>query len=144
MEKREPRKPGFMSQQHVQIMNRLLAADAETKAAAAKLPGPFVMAHELANGPGGRTVWWQMRFDPATGVSFTLTEPATPADLLFTGDWREVVQDLRDVRDGKKDQTGIRWVQSGDPGFMAIVGEAFAAAKKAAAVPADMDVPDSP
>ncbi|MDT9599925.1 alpha/beta hydrolase [Sphingosinicella rhizophila] len=128
--------PGFMSHRHVQIMNRLLADDTDSKAAAAKLPRVHVLAYQLANGPKGETVWWQMRFDPEEGLSFTLTEPDGPADLTMVGDWREAMQDFIAIRDRKIDAAALRLKSVGDETFMTRTAEAFAAGMKAATIPA--------
>jgi dienelactone hydrolase len=130
--------PGFMSYRHVQIMNRLLAADADSNAATARLDRLHILAYDLANGPKDETVWWQMRFDPAAGISFTLTEPDTPADLTMTGDWREAMQDFAAIRDRKRDASTLRLKPVGDEGMIATTAEAFAAGTKAATIPARM------
>lgn len=126
--------PGFMSYRHVQLMNRILAGDGPSKAAAAKLTRPYLLAYKLIGSPKGRPVWWQMRFDPEAGVSVALGEPQSSADLTLTGDWQEAVQDLAALRYAKKDAT-LPLKPVGDETLMATLAEAFSAAQKAAAIP---------
>jgi hypothetical protein len=118
----DPR-PVFMSFDHVQIMNRQLAAGENVRAAMARLERRYVLAYELTGGPRGETIWWQLRFDPETGGSFTLTRPEHPADLTMIGDWREVMDDFI----AQKDVADFRWRAVGDDSFVTTVAEAFAA-----------------
>jgi hypothetical protein len=128
-----------MSYRHVRIMNRLLAEDSTTRALAARLTRRYVLAYELTAGPTGMTIWWQMLFDPVAGVSFALSQPESPADLTMIGDWHEAMQDFAAMCDGRKDVV-LRLKPVGDEGIMTAIAEVFAAAQKAAAVPAT--IPD--
>jgi hypothetical protein len=123
-----------MSLQHVEIMNRLLAGDSASREAAAKLDRAYVIAYRLTNGPGGETVWWQMRFDPAHGVRLELREPQTPADLTFEGDWVAVMRMMREAKAGRPAENSLH--AAGDENVLGIVGPAFAAGQKAATVDA--------
>lgn len=124
-------KPIFMSQQHVDIMNSLLDADADSKAECAKLARPYWMAYELRD--AGRTVWWSVEFNPQTGVRFSLAAPASESpDILYRGDYRAVV---RATQRAKQQGGGELPVTThGDPGAMAIIAPAFAAAGRAATI----------
>lgn len=137
MSSTDPR-PAFMSPRHVEIMNRLLAGDAASREAAAKLDRTYVIAYRLTNGPAGETVWWQMRFDPAQGVRFELREPPTPADLTFEGDWTAVMRMMREAKAGRPADNSLH--AAGDEKVLGIVGPAFAAGQKAATV--DTAFPD--
>jgi predicted dienelactone hydrolase len=128
-------KPGFMSYTHVFIMNRLLAADAGVKAAAAELDRAYSMVYELSNGPKGETVWWDMRFDPEHGVSFSLQQPESPGDLTFKGDYAAYIRFLKAMTEGKKAEEPV--TTEGDPGMIETVSAVFAASQKAATVRAE-------
>jgi predicted dienelactone hydrolase len=128
-------KPGFMSYTHVFIMNRLLAADPAVKAAAAELDRAYNMVYELSNGPNGKTVWWDMRFDPEHGVSFSLQEPESPADLTYKSDYAAYIRFIKAMSEGKQEEEPI--TVEGDPGMIEAVSAVFAASQKAATVRAE-------
>lgn len=123
--------PLFMSQQHVDIMNRILAADADSKAECAQLARSYWMVYELND--GGRTVWWSVEFNPNRGVRFSLQAPDTDApDLLYRGDYRAVVKATQRAKQGGDGEEPV--TTHGDPGVMAVIGPAFAAAGRAATI----------
>src|SRR5215467_1840779 len=90
----------FMSDAHVARMNELLAADVASKAACAALERRWDMVYELSH--GDQTVWWTMSFDPERGVFFTLKPPARPADILFRGEYRAMLEWMRKLKAGEK------------------------------------------
>lgn len=119
----------FMSPAHVARMNELLAADAASKAACARLARRWELAYELRDGEG--VVWWTMSFDPASGVSFSLQPPPGAADILFRGEHRAMLEWMRRRKAGG--EPGPEPVsQSGDPHGMAAIDAAFKAAAQAA------------
>lgn len=128
----------FMSQQHIDAMNELLAGSDEVKTAGRTLARDYVLAWELSGGPdGGATVYWQLRFGPE-GTAFTLT-PADDADLRYVGDWRAALTTMARARDGETVQQP--WKVEGDEGaVMAAVGEQFAVSQKVATLPATFPV----
>ena len=130
--------PGFMSQTHVFTMNRLLAADKATREAAAKLDRTYVMAYELTNSLRGGTEWWQVIFDPKTGVTFSLEAPTTEPDLKFSGDYAEYIRFMKKLsaREAKEEDQPV--TTSGNAEMMTIVAETFAAAGKAATIKSKM------
>lgn len=128
-------KPGFMSYTHVFIMNRLLAADPAVKAAAAELDRAYSMVYELSDGPKGKTVWWDMRFDPEHGVSFSLQEPESPADLTYKGDYAAYIRFIKAMASGEQAEEPV--TTEGDPGMVETVSAAFAASQKAASIPSE-------
>jgi hypothetical protein len=121
----------FMSPEHVARMNELLAVDTASKTACAALDRRWNVVYELSEGTG--TVWWTMRFDPAEGVTFNLLPPESPADVLFRGDHRAVLDVMRRLKAGDKEAT-LPLTQSGDPNGMAAIGAAYQAAHAAAAL----------
>lgn len=123
-------KPIFMSPQHVDIMNRLLDADADSKAECARLDRSYWMVYELS--AMGGTVWWSVEFSPGAGVRFSLTPPGAAADILYRGDYRAVVQAMQRAKQGDASEKPV--TTHGDPGVLAIIGPAFAAAGRAATV----------
>ncbi len=126
-------KPIFMSQQHVDIMNRLLWADADSKAECAKLDRSYWMVYELTD--AGRTVWWSVEFSPSAGVRFSLDPPvAAVPDVLYLGEYRAVVKATQRSKQG--DSTPLPVTTHGRPGTMEIIGPAFAAAR-AATIPSE-------
>ena len=124
--------PGFMSYTHVLKMNRALAADAASLAECAKLGRVYTMAYELTDGPRGGTEWWLMTFDPASGVSFSLSAPKQPADLTFTGDYGEYIRFMKRMASGEAGEADQPVTISGNAQLMDIIGAAFAAARPAA------------
>jgi len=131
-------KPVFMSEQHVQIMNRLLADDPLCREEAAKLDRAYVLAYRLAGGPAGQTVWWQMCFDPAGGIRFELREPPQPADLTLQGDWSAMMRTMREVKEGRPAENPLTAV--GNEKMMEKVAAAFAAGQKAATIATEIPV----
>lgn len=121
----------FMSQQHVEAMNELLADSAQVSAAARKLPREYVLAYELTDGPAdGATVHWQLRFGSG-GTTFALTA-APDADVRLRGDWRVALTAMAHTRrSGEPVDDGL--VTEGDiESLMAAVGEQFAVARNVA------------
>lgn len=124
-------KPLFMSTQHVEIMNGLLAEDADSKSECAKLDRRYWMVYELADAE--RTVWWSVAFDPALGVRFSLTPPASGEPLiLYRGDFRAVVKATQRLKQGG--DAALPVTTHGDPQVLTIIGPAFAAAGRAATI----------
>lgn len=122
----------FMSQQHIDAMNELLAGSDEVKTVDKTLSRDYVLAWELTDGPDdGATVYWQLRFGPE-GTAFALT-PADDADLRYVGDWRAALTTMARARDGETvDQP---WKVEGDEdAVMAAVGEQFAVSEKVATI----------
>lgn len=126
-------KPIFMSQQHVDIMNRLLEADADSKAECARLDRSYWMVYELSD-PGG-TVWWSVEFSPSAGVRFSLEPPGAAPDILYRGDYRAVVQATQRAKQGGGGEEPV--TTHGDVGVLSIIGPAFAAAGRAATIPSE-------
>lgn len=121
----------FMSQEHVEAMNELLAGSEQVSAAARKLPREYVLAYELTDGPAdGASVYWQLRFG-AGGTTFALTE-APDADVLLRGDWFVALTAMaHSRRGGEPVDDGL--VAEGDvESLMAAVGEQFAVAREVA------------
>ena len=126
--------PGFMSQTHVFQMNRRLAADEASRAAAAKLGRSYVMAYELTDSLRGGTEWWQVLFDPERGVRFSLQPPRTEPDLKFTGDYAEYINFMKKLGAGEDGEADQPVTVSGNAELMNIVGETFGAARQAATI----------
>lgn len=127
-------KPIFMSQQHVDIMNRILATDADSHAECAKLDRSYWMVYELQDADS--TVWWSVEFSPSAGVRFSLLPPDTDApDLLYRGDYREMVKATQRAKQGQGGEEPV--TTHGDPGVLTIIGPAFAAAGRVATIPSE-------
>jgi predicted dienelactone hydrolase len=135
-------KPLFMSRRHVDIMNRLLADSAATNAAAAALPRDVLVAFKLMDDDSGATHWWQLDFSRSHGVRFGLGEPDRPADLLFVGKYREVVEASLASRGGLPTAMPGRCETVGDVSLRQTITEAFAEARKVATV--DVEPPRFP
>ena len=131
----EKPKPSFMSYWHVMQMNRLLAVDEPTRAAAAKLDRKYVLAYELLNGPSGDTQWWLMHFDPERGVWFELNPSDERPDLTLKGDYSEYMEFIRSLSadEATVEEQPVEFI--GMKNLMEdIVGETFEAARKAGVV----------
>jgi hypothetical protein len=127
-------KPRFMSAQHVDLMNGLLAMDADSQAECARLDRRYWMSYELAD-PAG-TVWWSVEFNPGSGVRFSLAPPAAGEPVvLYRGDHRAVVEATRRLKQGES--TALPVTTQDDLGVMGIIGPAFAAAGRAATIPSE-------
>jgi hypothetical protein len=122
----------FMSQEHVDEMNRILAADTTVLQSAAKLDRPWTMLYRLTNGPDGGMVFWSTQFSPS-GVVFGLEQ--TPADLTFDADWRETVDSSRAARDGITKEQDVK--VGGDPAMLEAITEVFALSREVATLPVD-------
>lgn len=121
----------FMSPEHVAHMNRLLAADATSKAACATFDRRWDIVYELSHGT--ETVWWTMRFDPVDGVSFSLETPTQLGDVVFSGDYKAVINSMRRMKAGDK-EAQLPLTQSGNADAMAVIAPAYGAAHTAAAI----------
>jgi hypothetical protein len=124
-------KPLFMSPEHVATMNAILDTDAAVRKACAELEKPLTMGYELSDGPGGETVYWSMTFTDT--VRFGLEK--TDADLLFTGDWANMIRATMSSRQGKPVDPGV--VPVGDMGVLQAIGPVFALAQGVATVPVE-------
>lgn len=122
--------PMFMSAEHVEAMNRLLAVDAGSLAECAKLPRPYWFVHELDD--QGRVVWWTLEFNPDQGARFSLAPPpeGVRADILMRGSYGEVVEATRRGKAGEKLPYPAK--MEGNPQDMGIFGPALEAARRAA------------
>jgi hypothetical protein len=123
--------PLFMSEEHVSRMNAILDKDEAVRRACADLDRVITMGYELADGPGGETVYWSMTF--ADTVRFGLERPE--ADLVFVGDWKRMVSASRATRGGKPEDPGVQAV--GDLTVLEQVGPVFALAQAVATVPVE-------
>jgi hypothetical protein len=123
-------KPLFMSAEHVEAMNRLLAVDAESKTQCARLPRPYWMVHELDD--GGRTVWWTLELNPREGMRFSLVPPPVDvqADIVMRGFYSAVVEATRRRKSGEEVPYPVS--SAGDLQSMAIFGPALEAGRRAA------------
>ncbi len=128
----------FMSQEHVDAMNELLAGSEELLAAARELPRDYVLAYELTDGPDdGATVYWQLRLGP-DGLVFALV-PAPGADVRLRGDWRVALTAFARTKNGAPADDGL--TADGDfESFMTAVGPQFALGQKVATIPATFPV----
>jgi hypothetical protein len=124
-------KPGFMSPEHIAVMNDLLERSDAVRAACLELDEPFTMGYELEDGPDGNTVHWSMAF--AETVRFSLDK--VDADLLFRGDWARMVRATRDSREGRPTDPGVEAV--GDMAGFQKVAPVFAVAQSVATVPVE-------
>lgn len=120
----------FMSAEHVDAMNRILALDDGTRAACAKLPRPYWFVHELDD--HGATVWWTLEFNPQYGARFSLAPPpeGVRVDILMRGAYRAVVEATRRGKAGEK--VPYPATLEGDVQAMEMFGPALEAARRAA------------
>jgi hypothetical protein len=123
--------PIFMSAEHVEIMNRRLAASEEVAAVAAQMPRSYEVAYRLRDEKADRTEFWLMQLGPS-GVRFAL-EPSESADLTFVGDYQRMIDSSRASRGGETADPGLEVL--GDPTVLESIAEVFAAAQKVGAVP---------
>lgn len=130
-------KPIFMSQDHVDRMNKLLDESAEVAAACARLDRDYSMTYELLDGPDG-TAHWTMLFNREVGASFTLEPPAN-SDVTFVVDWVDTMRLVKAAVNGEQREREILEVR-GDESVADRVDEAFKAAHNAALMPAE--IPD--
>jgi hypothetical protein len=126
----------FMSPEHVARMNEVLANDSASKAACAALGRRWDMAYELNH--GAQKIWWTMTFDPARGVSFALQPPSRAADILYRGEYRAMLDWMRNHKAGRS-QGPEPVIKSGDPEGTSIIDAAFQAAGRAATF--DTEIP---
>jgi hypothetical protein len=132
----------FMSAEHVAVMNGLLAKDAcsASQRACAALERTYWMVYELDH--AGRTVWWSMEFNPTAGTRFHLAPPPQQADVLFRGDYAVILDGMRLAKAGQSSKEKVMELVTthGDPGALAKIGPAFAAAQACATVDAEIPV----
>lgn len=121
----------FMSQEHVDRMNALLAGSEEVRAVCAGLSAPRAMAYRLTDGPAGRTVYWRVSFDQT--VRFELIDG--PADVAFVGDWAQMIRATRAGRGGEEVDPGVR--VEGNEVVLAEIGPVLELARSVATIPVD-------
>lgn len=123
-------RPVFMSPEHVERMNQLLAQSAEVLSACAALDRDYELAYELSDGPEG-TVYWVLRFDRRKGAAFSLVRPRD-ADVTFLGNWREVINASQRTRDDGEPPPELD--TRGDASALDRVAAAYEAAQRAATI----------
>src|SRR5688500_6663174 len=94
----------FMYADHVAAMNAILEDNPAVRAACATLPQPRAMSYRLADGHDGNTVHWTTTFSDT--ARFSLVEHPSP-DIVFVGDWRQMVRASKANRDGETVDPGV-------------------------------------
>jgi hypothetical protein len=122
----------FMSAEHVDAMNALLADAPEVRAACSELTRPYVVAYRLADGPDRQTVHWTVTFDAT--VRFALSEHPTP-DVVMVGDWRDMILASSAGRRGASHEPSV--TLEGDPDVLTLTDPALEAARTIATVEVD-------
>jgi hypothetical protein len=130
-------KLAFMSQQHVDTMNELIAATPEVQEAAAELGNDRLLAFELADGPGGETVWWSLTVGPS-GFRMGLGRPARLPDVLIRSDFAAMIRSVRAGREGRSEEAPQEVV--GDQELMARIFEVLEVARPVATL--DSELPE--
>lgn len=113
----------FMSQEHVDAMNRRLEAAPELEPVLRTLDRDYRMLYRLSD-PAG-TVYWGLTVGPG-GVAFSLTE-LTNADVTLVADHREMVRASRLARDGVQADIDVK--TEGDASILGRIGPAVEAAR---------------
>ena len=131
-------KPIFMSQDHVDRMNKLLDGAATVEAACARLDRNYSMTYEVLDGPNG-TEYWTLRFDRETGASFTLEQPAH-TDVTMVVEWTETMRYIKAAVNGEEQGDRNILEVRGDESVVDRVDEAFKAAHDVSLIPAE--IPD--
>jgi hypothetical protein len=123
-------KPLFMSQEHVEAMNLILAVDAESKARCGRLPRSYWLVHELDH--EGRTVWWTLELNPSDGMRFSLSPPPVDvqADIVMRGSYAAVAEATRRRKAGEEVPYPVS--TEGDLQSMSIFGPALEVGRRAA------------
>ncbi len=116
----------FMSQEHVDEMNRLLALDPDILAQAALLTRDWRLIYRLRRGPGGDPVYWAMTFTPS-GVSYSLGDVEN-ADLTLRADWKQTIESSKAAREGRTLEHDV--TAEGDPSMLEACGAVFARARQ--------------
>lgn len=119
--------PTFMSEEHIALMNRILATDHRSLDACSRLPKNYLIVYELEK--EGDYVYWQMIFDKKAGIRFALGEPVTDSDVVLTATWRSVIEAERRRRAGDDVNP---FTVNGSEEALTIVNDAFSAGAKAA------------
>ena len=120
----------FMSADHVAAMNALLEDAPQVRKACAGLSGDRSMGYRLVGGPDGADVHWTVTFTDT--VRFFLTEQMTP-DVLFVGDWRQMIRASKASRDGEQLDPAVSIV--GDAAVLAEIGPVMETARSVATLP---------
>lgn len=128
-------RPRFMSAEHVAAMNVLLEAAPEVQRLCAWLPRDYLVAYDLADGPG--RVLWSVQIGRSSGVRFGLGPPPGAPDVTIKASYREMVAATRAARNGKASSAPM--AVDGDAAVLQEVAPVLAAARAAAAV--DVEFP---
>jgi hypothetical protein len=125
----------FMSQEHVDEMNALIAGSLQVRKAATELGTDRVLAFELADGPDGDTVWWLLDVGPS-GFQFRLGEPTTQPDVVIRADFTAMIRAVRAEREGRQEEYPQEVV--GDPELMARIFEVLEVARPIATLDTEL------
>jgi hypothetical protein len=130
----------FMSPEHVDAVNAIVAEDQSVRAACARLPRPRVVAYRLTNGPDGADVHWTASF--ADTLVLSLTE-APASDVQIHGEWADMIRSARANREGQATNPDL--TIGGDHSVLGEIGPIMELARPFATLPVEFpDVPTDP
>ncbi len=127
----------FMSNEHIDLMNNLLAASPDIRSAISKLQQETIVTYELSNGPDGQTVYWTSSYAPDE-FRLSLAPPSRPADITHRADWAQMVRAAKANREGRQVETEVQTI--GDQQAFARVAHIFELGRQVATV--DCEFPD--
>jgi hypothetical protein len=123
--------PVFMSPEHVDQMNQLLAESAAVRNAAAALGGSYTMTYQLDDAPTG-TEYCTTVLGPS-GMHLELTDPPTPPDILIRADWTTTMRALYAQKAGRAAPT-VAEETTGDAMLLKRLEEVLAIGRRVATI----------
>lgn len=83
--------PLFMSQQHVDVLNRRLSEAAPLKALCAGLDQDLILLYEMSDEADGHMVYWHTSITRASGVLFSLDRGSRTPDVVVRGGYWSII-----------------------------------------------------
>lgn len=130
--------PVFMSAEHIAIMRWRLDASVSVALACRDLDRCYALSFVLAHGPDDEDVRWQMIFDPYRGVRVDVGNPPH-ADVVFAGEWPEVLDALHARRRGEDVTMPLR--PDGDLVVLERIAPAYATVQRIGSVETTLPEP---
>lgn len=132
--------PKFMSQAHVDQMNRKAATNEKIKELAANLDRDYLWVMEMRDEDD--TYYWNMHFDREKGFYFSLGDLDKEPDLRQIGQYRDMIAALWQIQEtGAMGDPKLRDV--GNPEVLQVVMPIYLEGQSSLAVPADLPTLDS-
>lgn len=119
--------PGFMSEQHVAIMNERAKQSSRLRELCAALERDYLWLQEMHDGE--HIHYWQLNFTRDRGFYFLIGKPQTEPDLTQRGQYSDMIRAIRQVAvTGEMGDPHNDFI--GDTSIIETLADIFAAARE--------------